>query len=101
MNKNAITLTTLAARLERAIHCDVGMKGLRILLYGWARKKNWNINALFWTREKRDGEPWRVKYGIIDNFTMSSRRTKAGEAYLTISEAVHFSQYAGYDLTRD
>jgi hypothetical protein len=54
------------------------MKGLRILLYGW-----------------------RVKYGIIDGFTMSSRRTKAGEAYLTISEVVHFSQYAGYDLTRD
>ena len=78
MRKNAITLTTLAARLERAIHCDVGMKGLRILLYGW-----------------------RVKYGIIDNFTMTSRRTQTGEAFLTISEAVHFSQYAGYDLTRD
>ena len=76
MNKNAITLTTLAARLERAIHCDVGMKGLMILLYGW-----------------------RVKYGIIDNFTMSSRRTQAGEAYLTIAEVVHFSHYAGYDLT--
>ena len=78
MRKNAITLTTLAARLERAIHCDVGMKGLKILLYGW-----------------------RVKYGIIDNFTMTSRRTKAGEAFLTISEAVHFSKHCGYDLTHD
>ena len=78
MNKNAITLTTLAARLERAIHADVGMKGLKILLYGW-----------------------RVKYGIVDGFTMTNRRTQSGEAYLTIPEAVHFSQYAGYDLTRD
>ncbi|MBP5758739.1 MAG: hypothetical protein J6W45_04995 [Bacteroidales bacterium] len=78
MRKNAITLTTLAARLERAIHCDVGMKGLNTLLYGWARKKNWNINALFWTREKRDGEPW-----------------------LSLEETNSLSEYAGYDLSHD
>ena len=78
MSKNAITLTTLCARLERAIHADVGMQGLKTLLYGW-----------------------RVKYGMIDLFTMTSRRKQAGEAYLTYPEAVHFSQYCGYDLTRD
>jgi hypothetical protein len=78
MRKNAITLTTLAARLERAIHADVGMKGLNTLLYGWARKKNWNINALFWTREKRDGEPW-----------------------LSLEETKSLSEYAGYDLSHD
>ena len=78
MKKDAIPLTTLAARLERAIHCDVGMKGLNTLLYGWARKKNWNINALFWTREKRDGEPW-----------------------LSLEETKSLSEYAGYDLSQD
>ena len=78
MKKEAITLTTLAARLERAIHADVGMKGLNTLLYGWARKKNWNINALFWTREKRDGEPW-----------------------LSLEETKSLSEYAGYDLSHD
>ena len=78
MKKDAITLTTLAARLERAIRCDVGMKGLNTLLYGWARKKNWNINALFWTREKRDGEPW-----------------------LSLEETKSLSEYAGYDLSQD
>ena len=78
MKKDAITLTTLAARLERAIHCDVGMQGLNTLLYGWARKKNWNINALFWTREKRDGEPW-----------------------LSLEETKSLSEYAGYDLSQD
>ncbi len=78
MRKDAITLTTLAARLERAIHADVGMKGLHTLLYGW-----------------------RVKYGVIDGYTMTSRRTQAGEAYLTLSEARLFSHYAGYDLTVD
>ncbi len=78
MKKDAITLTTLAARLERAIHCDIGMQGLNTLLYGWARKKNWNINALFWTREKRDGEPW-----------------------LSLEETKSLSEYAGYDLSQD
>jgi len=78
MKRDAITLTTLCARLERAIHADVCMRGLNTLLYGWARKKNWNINALFWTREKRDGEPW-----------------------LSIEEVNSFSEYAGYDLSHD
>ncbi len=78
MKENAITLATLAARLERAIHADVGMQGLKILLYGW-----------------------RVKYGMIDLFTMTSRRKQAGEPYLTYPEAIHFSQYCGYDLTLD
>ena len=78
MRKNAITLTTIAARLERAIHADVGMKGLNTLLYGWARKKKWNINALFWTREKREGEPW-----------------------LSLEETKSLSEYAGYDLSHD
>ena len=78
MKRDAITLTTLCARLERAIHADVGMRGLNTLLYGWARKKNWNINALFWTREKRDGEPW-----------------------LSLEEVNSFSEYAGYDLSHD
>ena len=78
MKKDAVTLVQLTARLERAIHADVGLKGLDILLYGWARKKNWNINALFWTREKRDGEPW-----------------------LSLEETKSLSEYAGYDLSHD
>ena len=78
MNKNAITLPTLCARLERAIHCDVGMKGLRILLYGWRMKYHLIQEHTFYNRTKEDGEPW-----------------------LTIGEARSFSRYAGYDLTHD
>jgi len=78
MKKNAITLTTLAARLERAIHCDVGMQGLRILLYGW-----------------------RMKHHLIEDHTMHCRRQEDGEPWLTIGEARSFSLYAGYDLTHD
>ena len=76
--KANIPLTTLAARLERAIHCDVGMQGLNILLYGW-----------------------RMKYHLIKEYTFYDRRKLAGEPYLTRPEAIHFSYYCGYDLTRD
>lgn len=78
MKKDAITLTTLAARLERAIHCDVGLKGLKILIYGW-----------------------RMKYHLIEDHTFHCRRQEDGEAWLTIGEARSFSHYAGYDLTHD
>lgn len=78
MKKDAITLTTLAARLERAIHSDVGMKGLRILIYGW-----------------------RMKYHLIEDHTFHDRAKEDGEAWLTIGEARSLSAYAGYDLTQD
>ena len=78
MRKDAITLTTLAARLERAIHADVGMRGLKTLLYGW-----------------------RVKYGIIQGYTLWGRKQIDGEPWLTLKEAQSFSKYVGYDLTKD
>ncbi|MBQ3716844.1 MAG: hypothetical protein II901_00440 [Paludibacteraceae bacterium] len=78
MKKNAITFTQLAARLERAIHCDVGMHGLNILLYGWIAKHGRCSRAQFAMRKKADGEYW-----------------------LSLSEAEHFSKYCGYDLTHD
>ena len=73
-----IPLTTLAGRLERAIHADVGMRGLNILLYGWKMKE----------------------HTIVDS-TLTMRRTRSGEAYLTELEARQFSHYCGYDLTSD
>ena len=78
MKKDAITLTTLAERLEKAIHCDVGMKGLRILLYGW-----------------------RMKYHLIEVHTLSVRQKDDGEPWLSFGEALSFSRYCGYDLTHD
>ena len=78
MKKNAVTFAQLTARLEKAIHCDVGMKGLKILLYGW-----------------------RMKYHLIEDHTMHCRRQEDGEPWLTLGEAYHFSRYCGYDLTHD
>ncbi len=77
MKKNAILLTTLAARLERAIHCDVGLQGLNILLHGWMRK------------------------GGINRSTLYMRKKSIGEEYLTFEEVRIFSIYAGYDLSKD
>lgn len=76
MKENAITFTTLCARLERAIRCDVGMHGLDILISGWIRKRNTISRETLRQRKKADGEPWLSYY-----------------------EALSFSRYAGYDLT--
>ena len=76
MRKDAITLTTLAARLERAIHADVGLQGLNILLYGWMKK------------------------GGVRRSTLFMRKKSAGEEYLTPNEVRNFSSYAGYDLSK-
>ena len=73
-----IPLTMLAARLDRAIRYEVGMKGLMTLLYGW-----------------------KMKYHIINDHTITNRARKNGEAYLTKLEAKNFSKYCGYDLTQD
>ena len=78
MTKNAVTFAQLTARLERAIHADVGLHGLNILLYGWI-----------------------AKHGRCSRLQFADRKRKEGEPYLTLSEAQHFSRYAGYDLTKD
>ncbi len=76
MKKNAITFAQLTARLERAIHCDVGLQGLNILLYGWMQK------------------------GGVSRTTLFMRKKSAGEEYLTPEEVRNFSSYAGYDLSK-
>ena len=78
MKDEKIPLTTLCARLERAIHCPVGMEGLKTLLYGW-----------------------RCKYGRVTSVQLQMRRNKSGFQYLTLLEAQSLSAYAGYDLTVD
>ena len=76
MRRDAVTFTQLTARLERAIHCDVGLHGLDILLYGW------------------------IKKGGIKRNTLFMRKKSAGEGYLTPEEVRYFSLYAGYDLSK-
>ena len=78
MKEGAILLTTICARLERAIHADVGMQGLKTLLYGWKMKYHLIEDHTFYNRNKEDGEPW-----------------------LSFGETLSFSRYVGYDLTHD
>lgn len=77
MMKERYYFTQLAAALERAIHADVGLAGLKILIHGWIAK------------------------GGIVRQTLAMRKTRAGEEFLTYFEAKAFSEYAGYDLTSD
>ena len=79
MEKNKITFEQLAGRLERAIHYDCGMQGLKLLLYGW---------------RKHPAYRWRAP----SQFTLTSRKHKTGSFYLTHEEVLSFSRYCGYDL---
>ena len=78
MNKNAVTFAQLTARLQRAIHADVGEHGLNILLYGWI-----------------------TKHGKVTRPILNLRKRADGQFWLSLGEAIHFSGYTGYDLTRD
>ena len=79
MDAEKIPLTTICARLERAIHADVGMKGLQILLYGWRHK-----------------DPFAPSVNV-----MVARRNYNGEAWLFKFELERLSKYAGYNLCLD
>ena len=78
MRKDAVTFEQLCSRLERAIHADVGMHGLNILLYGWI-----------------------TKHGRCSRNQLAMRKKADGVYWLTRSETEHFSKYTGYDLTKD
>jgi hypothetical protein len=78
MREEKIELTTICARLERAIHADVGMDGLNLLLW-W----------------------WRWKCGFISQQTLRNRKKQSGFEWLTLSETAALSSFAGYDLTKD
>ncbi len=77
MNKRKYSMAQLATNLEKAIQCDVGMRGLRILLYGWMKKTQ-----------------------LVNNKLLNERKRKKGVMFLTEKEANSFSKYAGYDLTK-
>ena len=77
MNKKKYSMAQLAANLEKAIHCDVGIYGLNILLYGWRRKT-----------------------GLAANTILRERKRKHGFQFLYEDEVKLFSLYVGYDLTK-
>lgn len=77
MNKRKYSMAQLAANLDKAINSNVGMHGLRILLYGWRRKT-----------------------GLAANTILRDRKKKHGFQFLYEDEVKLFSEYAGYDLTK-
>ena len=82
MNEQKVYFNTIAARLERAIECNVGMHGLEVLLSGW---NNHRV---------------RHGYGRI-NFAQREQDDLIQERYLFLDELIAFSRYAGYNLTRE
>ena len=77
MNETKIPIETVAARLEKALQCDVGMEGVEVLLHGFVRK------------------------GFLSRDTMRQRKQRDGYLWFNPYELENFSRYAGYDLSRD
>ena len=71
MNKNAVTFAQLTARLERAIHADVGEHGLNILLYGWITKHGKVTRPILNLRKRADGQ-----FVLAGNILYRQRGTK-------------------------
>ena len=70
-----ISKEELAARLERYVACAAGsMKGLNTLLYGWKKKR---------------------KYGKTYCQVLTNRD------WMYITEVMDFSEYVGYDLSKN
>lgn len=69
--KKRFYYTEIVRRLEAYIHAEVRKEGFEILLYGWIRKHHFN----------------RSKYSMRN--------------WLSGAEILSFSDYAGYDLTKE
>lgn len=82
MREEKVYFNTLAGRLERTIHADVGIYGLEVLLSGWNNHRD------------------RHGFGRI-NFSQRAKDDPEHERFLFVDELIGFSKYAGYDLTHD
>ena len=69
--KKKFYFADIVRRLEALLHCDVGMQGFKILLYGWRIKHHFPEYQFY------------------------------GRNYMNGTEMLSFSEYAGYDLSRD
>ena len=69
--KKKFYFTDIVRRLETLLHCDVGMQGFKIRLYGWRIKLHFPEYQFY------------------------------GRNYMNGTEMLSFSEYAGYDLSRD
>ena len=69
-----VTKEELVKRLEAILGEEVGLKGLNILLYGWKKAR---------------------RYGAVYCQVLTNRN------WMWIVEVTDFSEYAGYDLSKN
>ena len=69
-----VTKEELVKRLEAILGVEVGLKGLNILLYGWKKAR---------------------KYDAVYRQVLTNRN------WMWIVEVTDFSEYAGYDLSKN
>ena len=78
MSKDVVTFDMLAKRLERTIETECGMRGLKILIYGWMQ--------------------WRMRHGR-KKINFGARAAYFGSEFMKDDEIREFSKYVGYNLS--
>ena len=90
MRLERVYFSTIANRLGAAIHMEVKIHQVNILVCGWNNKRvRRGLSRINFARRVADENEWRKLQGLEPDY----------ERYMFVDELELFSRYAGYDLT--
>ena len=90
MKLEQVYFSTIANRLGAAIHMQVGIDQVNILVCGWNnQRERRGRSRINFARRVADENEWRKEHGLPPD----------NERFMYVDELVMFSRYAGYDLT--
>jgi len=90
MKLEKIYFSTIANRLGAAIHAQVEIHQVNILVCGWNnQRERRGRSRINFARRMTDENEWRKLHGLPPDY----------ERFMYVDELMLFSRYAGYDLT--
>lgn len=91
MKLERVYFSTIANRLGAAIHMQVEIYHVNILVCGWNnQRQRRGRSRINFARRVADENEWRKSHGLSPD----------NERFMYVNELEMFSRYAGYDLTR-
>ena len=91
MKLERVYFSTIANRLGAAIHMQVEIYQVNILVCGWNnQRQRRGRNYINFAQRVKDENEWRKVHGLSPD----------NERFMYVDELEMFSRYAGYDLTR-
>ena len=91
MKLERVYFSTIANRLGAAIHMQVEICQVNILVCGWNnQRQRHGRSRINFARRVADENEWRKAHGLSPD----------NERFMYVDELEMFSRYAGYDLTR-